>query len=757
MDARLTTCRYAHGNKRIAASRWNTVLVYALRGLTRLRIQNGPIYELERGRGSLALVPENHACSLEVDSSGVAALLHIDVRMLRKRLHDRNVSLSCEPSQRHLASYTELRRRFEALLRVSAETGDFADFHYDVAELALINCLLDGFGGVTTDEEDRAGVFRAYVDAHFDEPLSLTQMARRFGLSTEHFAKVFKAEVGKTFHAYLTDVRLEVATERLRSTDYTVTRIALECGFPNVASFNQALKAAYGMTPKQYRTTHERTVPSAPDVHARKEAELLASRPLAPKHDGWEIMIDAHARKEVLRASWREVIGLGTVESLADSRVREQALWLKEHLSFERWRVGCDFAQCEGAQGLYDLIDCFDFLVGNGFVPHVLVEYVPENDPQAYESAFGDALRRLANRYGVQTIRAWRFELIVRGGGSDVVWGMYFELFSRIGKTLDEYGCAEGLMGPGLRCDQTCDNLRAFLREARRRHVRLGAVSIACRPAAPAHEDGKDLLVRTADRYYLRNQVMLAREALEQEGFDPNLLVVGGWRDSLETSNIMNDSCYEAASIMQTVLSSLGLVQSLCYNDALDLSVDGGALSAFLSGRSGILNRDGIPKPSYYAFDFLAHIGSGLVFCDERCMASANDADNYQIVCHNCERLNAAYLTTPEKQLDYQQMNSYFDEPSERTLRFELRNMRPGTYLVKTRFVNDAGGSVGNEALRMRLWCMDEPSRSEVEHLKAYAQPQLVLERYVVSDGTLAFERTLQSNEIAYLHVIHLY
>ena len=463
------------------------------------------------------------------------------------------------------------------------------------------------------------------------------------------------------------------------------------------------------------------------------------------------------ARKEVLRASWREVIGLGTVESLADSRVREQALWLKEHLSFERWRVGCDFAQCEGAQGLYDLIDCFDFLVGNGFVPHVLVEYVPENDPQVYENAFGDALRRLANRYGVQTIRAWRFELIVRGGGSDVVWGMYFELFSRIGKTLDEYGCAEGLMGPGLRCDQTCDNLRAFLREARRRHVRLGAVSIACRPAAPAHEDGKDLLVRTADRYYLRNQVMLAREALEQEGFDPNLLVVGGWRDSLETSNIMNDSCYEAASIMQTVLSSLGLVQSLCYNDALDLSVDGGALSAFLSGRSGILNRDGIPKPSYYAFDFLAHIGSGLVFCDERCMASANDADNYQIVCHNCERLNAAYLTTPEKQLDYQQMNSYFDEPSERTLRFELRNMRPGTYLVKTRFVNDAGGSVGNEALRMRLWCMDEPSRSEVEHLKAYAQPQLVLERYVVSDGTLAFERTLQSNEIAYLHVIYLY
>ena len=44
-----------------------------------------------------------------------------------------------------------------------------------------------------------------------------------------------------------------------------------------------------------------------------------------------------------------------------------------------------------------------------------------------------------------------------------------------------------------------------------------------------------------------------------------------------------------------------------------------------------------------------------------------------------------------------------------------------------------------------------------MDHLKAYAQPQLVLERHVVTDGTLSFERVLKSNEIAYLHVIYLY
>ena len=756
MAERLTTYAYVQGDRRIAASRWHATLVYALRGQVRLAVDDGPAYVLAHGQGSLALVGEGRACTLAVASGGIAVALRIDLRMLRRRLCDHHVTLSCEPSQRYHASYSELRRRVEALLRAGAETGDFAAFHCDVAELALLNCLLDGFAGVVAADQSRADAYRTYVDAHFNEPLTLTQIARHFNLSTEHFAKVFKAEVGETFHAYLTGVRLEVATERLGASDDTVTRIALESGFPNVAAFNQAFKARFATTPKRYRTDHVREVEPGREreVHAD---ELPAELAAPPERDGWDIAIDARARKEVLHTSWRELIGLGTVTTLADSRVREQALWLKHHLPFARWRVACDFGQHASEQGLYDLMSSFDFLVGNDFVPHVLVEFGLDDDADAYLAAFDAALRRVTNRYGVSTIQTWQFELVVRGRGTCGSWDPYFALFVRIEATLAAYGYAKGLMGPGLRCDQRCDNLRVFLREARQRHVRLGAVTIACRPAAPAHEGGQDLLVRTADRYYLRNQLLMAREVLEQEGFDPGLLLVGGWRDSLESSNIMNDSCYEAASIMQTVLSTYGLVQSLCYNDSLDLSIDGGATSVFLSGRAGIISRDGIPKPSYYAFDFLAHVGRTLVFANERCIASTNEAGNYQIVCHNCERLNVAYLTTPERLLDYRRMNSYFDEPAERVIRFELRNVRTGTYLVKTRFVNEAGGSVGDEAQRMQLWNIDEPSRSEVRYLMACAEPQMILERYVVTDGTLAFERVLQSNEIAYLHVIYLY
>jgi hypothetical protein len=73
------------GEQHIAASRWHAVLVYALRGLTTLSVEGGLTYGLVHGQGSLALVGEGRTCSLSVEPAGIAAVLRIDLRALRKR------------------------------------------------------------------------------------------------------------------------------------------------------------------------------------------------------------------------------------------------------------------------------------------------------------------------------------------------------------------------------------------------------------------------------------------------------------------------------------------------------------------------------------------------------------------------------------------------------------------------------------------------------------------------------------------------
>ena len=743
--------------RQLKANRRQAYVVYALQGEVELSL-GAESLDLNSESGPIAVVNAGDMATLRPCVDALCVVCTLDAGKLRRLLNDRPLYFVCGPAQRHQAAYDELKRGLDALLAATAETGDFAAFHYETSESMVLRRLIDSFAGTTTSESSRAERFMTYIDAHYDEPITLAQAARFFCLTPEHFSKVFKQEVGSTFHAYLTNMRLEAATDDLCSGSSTISRIALEAGFPNVGSFNRAFRSRYGTTPMQYRNEHAKRQESevlAPLLRAARE-QASASTGLPQKEES--INVDVLASHEQLRSSWRDLIGLGSVATLSNARVREQALWLKQHLSFEHWRVRCDFAQHGSEAGHHNLVDCFDFLVGNGFVPHVLIEQRRAVETRAHVDAFAQAMRWFANRYSVQTLRAWRFEAMISDCQEEDSYSDYFELFQGIRRVLEPYGLSGALMGPGIHPDQHCGNLRAFLREAKRRNVPLGSITIVCTPLAPAQAGDDVVLVRTADRYYLRNQVLLARETLDDEGYDPQALLVGGWRDSYENSNIMNDSCYEGASILQTVLSSWDLVGSLCYNDALDLCVEDGAPAKFLCGRPGIVSGDGIPKPSYYALDFLAHINPQLIFANERCLASTNEMGNYQLVCHNCEQLNATYLATPEELLDYRQIDSYYEAAGERLLRFRLTNVRPGTYLIKARFVNALGGSVGDEASRMRLWCMDEPSRSEIEHLKNAAVPQVRLERTLVArDGILSFDWRMQSNEIAYFHLIYLY
>ena len=58
--------------------------------------------------------------------------------------------------------------------------------------------------------------------------------------------------MGINFKNYLVNVRLSSAYRDLINTDYSITHIALENGFPNLKSFITAFKRTYGETPYKY-------------------------------------------------------------------------------------------------------------------------------------------------------------------------------------------------------------------------------------------------------------------------------------------------------------------------------------------------------------------------------------------------------------------------------------------------------------------------------------------------------------------------
>ena len=94
---------------------------------------------------------------------------------------------------------------------------------------------------------------KEYIAANLEGDLTITELARVASLSRFHFARAFKAAVGKSPHQYVSTHRLERAKELLTGGDRPILDIALALNFSSQANFTRAFREGTGVTPGRYR------------------------------------------------------------------------------------------------------------------------------------------------------------------------------------------------------------------------------------------------------------------------------------------------------------------------------------------------------------------------------------------------------------------------------------------------------------------------------------------------------------------------
>lgn len=93
------------------------------------------------------------------------------------------------------------------------------------------------------------------VESDAGRPLELKEMAARAGMSKYHFLRVFRRLAGVTPHQYLISARLRRAALALTSSRRPIIAVALDAGFGDLSTFNKTFRAAFGLTPTQYRAS----------------------------------------------------------------------------------------------------------------------------------------------------------------------------------------------------------------------------------------------------------------------------------------------------------------------------------------------------------------------------------------------------------------------------------------------------------------------------------------------------------------------
>ncbi|MEM9013360.1 MAG: AraC family transcriptional regulator [Pseudomonadota bacterium] len=92
-----------------------------------------------------------------------------------------------------------------------------------------------------------------HIEDHRADPLSIEDLASVAGVSTYHFARLFRRATGRTPHQYVVARRLAHAKRRLHLSDDPIVAIAQDCGFGSQSHMTGVFSKVLGTTPGAIR------------------------------------------------------------------------------------------------------------------------------------------------------------------------------------------------------------------------------------------------------------------------------------------------------------------------------------------------------------------------------------------------------------------------------------------------------------------------------------------------------------------------
>ncbi|WP_171056084.1 AraC family transcriptional regulator [Paenibacillus sinopodophylli] len=91
-----------------------------------------------------------------------------------------------------------------------------------------------------------------YINAHYSGEMTRSAVAKRACVSQEHFSRVFKRHTGKTFKAYVTELRIRAAQEQLFTSKQDLYETALSVGYKDGFYLSRRFKQVIGAAPTIY-------------------------------------------------------------------------------------------------------------------------------------------------------------------------------------------------------------------------------------------------------------------------------------------------------------------------------------------------------------------------------------------------------------------------------------------------------------------------------------------------------------------------
>jgi YesN/AraC family two-component response regulator len=107
----------------------------------------------------------------------------------------------------------------------------------------------------SNQNKQKAEKMAQYIATHYTEPIRVQDIAEAAGLSSCYANTLFRGVFSSTLVGYIAHYRVAHAQKLLLTTDWSITKVALESGFSSISQFYSVFKKSCGVSPNLYRSS----------------------------------------------------------------------------------------------------------------------------------------------------------------------------------------------------------------------------------------------------------------------------------------------------------------------------------------------------------------------------------------------------------------------------------------------------------------------------------------------------------------------
>lgn len=174
-------------------------------------------------------------------------------------------------------------------------------------------------------------------------------------------------------------------------------------------------------------------------------------------------------------------------------------------------------------------------------------------------------------------------------------------------------------------------------------------------------------------------------------------------------------------------------------------------MTDILSGMGGLITRDSIRKPAWYALLFLRKLKVFLVGKGDNYIITRDKSWRFTIAMHNFKAHNYLYYLKKENETTLQDHYRYFENMEDKRIELEVYGVPNGRYMLRRSTLNRKYGSLMDEWLQMG--CFYNLNTEDIDYLKGICTPKITLRTIEVKNGVMSLPTYLRPLEITLLEI----